>query len=120
MEVFAKILAFLLAYGWQLLGVLGVVIWAAYEIITHGLDKFIQGAMLRAQKWAEQQADIRGPELMEMVVSLTMTYVVSHWPAAIRQFVSEEFVRNRAHWLYKTARDILDDGKLNGSYVRLN
>ena len=37
MEVFAKILAFLLAYGWQLLGALGVANWVAYEIITHGL-----------------------------------------------------------------------------------
>ena len=115
----SNVLAFLLVYGWHILGVIGVLIFITYEILTKGLDKFLQGAMLRAQKWAESQADVKGPELMEMVVSLTMTYVVSHWPAAIRQFVTEEFVRRRAHDLYNAARDFLDDGKLNGSYAKI-
>lgn len=119
MELLSKVLAFLFTYGWQILGALGVIIWVVYEIITKGLDKFLQGAMLRVQKWAQEQADVKGHELMEMVVSLTMTYVVSHWPAAIRQFVTEEFVRRRAHDLYNGARDFLDDGKLNGSYAKI-
>ena len=76
--------------------------------------------MLRLQKWAQQQADDRGSELMERVVQLTMVYFVAKWLAAVRQFVTEEFVRRRAQWLYNVARDYLDNGKIDGSYTSLS
>lgn len=109
--------SFLYTYGWIIATVVSFVVWAVYEILTRGLDKFIQAAMLRVQKWAERKADVKGPELMEMVVALTMTYAVSKWPAFLRQIITEEFVRQRAHWLYNTGRDFLDDGKINGSFL---
>lgn len=114
-----KILAFLFVYGWQILGALGFLIWAGYEIVTHGIDKFAQGAMLRLQKWAEKQADVKGDELMEMAVQLTMCHFVKKLPLGLRKLVTEEFVRARLHWLYNATRDFLDDGKLNGSWVQI-
>lgn len=67
--------------------------------------------MLMAKKMAKDKVLNSGKEQEDWVVQQLMIIR----PRKCSFFLTEEVVRKIVHWLYGRAKDLIDDGKLNGS-----
>lgn len=116
----AKILDFAFQYRWFITLVAGAGIYVALDW-RRAMDKLretLLGLMLQAEKYAKEQAEVNGPQLMDMVVEQVMLKFVPALPPWVRQFVTEELVRKVAQFLYDKTFDFLDDGKFNNSIIK--
>ena len=89
--------------------VLGFVIWAVADIKNFKI--LVNQAIVIAKSKAKDGVLNSGKEQEDWVVE--KVYAVM--PARIKLFVSEELLRKIVYKAYHLAKDLLDDGKLNGS-----
>jgi hypothetical protein len=71
----------------------------------------LYATMLRAKSLAKDAVLKSGQEQEEWVVKKAYQLL----PLKFKIFISEERLRQIVHWLYHTAKDMLDDNKLNNS-----
>lgn len=69
------------------------------------LKEYILSAMLRAEKWANKQVHVHGEEIMNKVVDIVYHEYVVKLPPWVKQFLTEEKVREIAQFLYDKAKE---------------
>lgn len=69
--------------------------------------------MLEAQKIAQNELEMHGKD--KMLYVLEKAY--ARLPLGVKFFIKEDKLEDIVQELYETAQDILDDGKLNQSFV---
>lgn len=99
-----------------LLAVIVVISLVFYKDMTiNWLKNEISLLMLGSEKINRKNLELKGEQLMEMVVATTLKILIPRLPFWIQPFISEEYIRNIAQLLHDKAKDYIDDGKLNNS-----
>jgi len=96
-------------YRFELVCILGVVLFALFE-----WEKFkgiLYSLMLQAKSMAKEAVLKSGKEQEEWVLKKAYVYL----PKWITSTIPKETMRKIIAWLYRMAKDYLDDGKLNKS-----
>jgi hypothetical protein len=80
--------------------------WQRAKTIAYGL-------MLQAKSLAKDAVLKSGDAQMEWVVKKAFQFL----PKSITIFISEDNMKKMVHYLYRKAKDYLDDGKINNSIL---
>jgi hypothetical protein len=98
-------------WDWRfvLIIVLGIVIYAILDWKNFKIK--LNALMLVAKSLAKDKILNSGQEQEDFVVE--KLYAIM--PAKLKVFISQELLRKIVKKAYATAKDLLDDGKLNGS-----
>lgn len=96
-------------YKFIIVMVLYIVLYAFFEWEKFKIKAY--AVMLQAKKMTKYEIIKSGEQQEEWVVKRLYQLM----PKACVRFVSEDNMRKVVHWMYRKAKDYLDDSKLNGS-----
>ena len=104
-----NILSFL--WEWRFLIIIGVAFLLYCVLEWQKAKAVLYRGMLQAKKLAKDAVLNSGQEQEEWVIEKAYQFLPLSW----RIFISKDRVRIVVRWLYKKAKDYLDDGILNNS-----
>lgn len=100
---------FLWDFRYVIVAIAATGVWSAFEW-TKAKD-IAHGFIINAKSLAKDGFLNTGKEQEDWVVEKVLLFM----PATLKLFVNESMVRALVQNLYKAAKDMLDDGKLNNS-----
>ena len=100
-----------ISWDWRFAAIVAAafIIWCIFD--WQAAKGSIYQLMLLAKSKAKDAVLNSGQEQEDWVVKNVWTYI----PLKFKIFLNEDTIRKIIKWLYKQAKDKLDDGSLNGS-----
>lgn len=102
-------MSLLFEYRFILLVILVIILYAVFE--WQKFKATCYNLMLQAKDLAKDAILKSGDQQMEWVIKKAYQFM----PKALTVFITEQRMRILVQYLYDKAKDLLDDGKLNGS-----
>ncbi len=96
-------------YRYIIIFLLGAILYLAFE--WQRAKTILYALMLQAKSMAKDYILKSGQEQENWVVNKAMIYL----PLPVRSVLNENIIRKIVRWLFHTAKDYIDDGKIDSS-----